>query len=377
MFSRFKTSALTCALAGLIASISAQAEALTGAYRLTSPAAPQTGQLMIRVYDRPATLGDLRDPILERTVTAAELEEGVVLELPVGKRFAILLHHDENGNGAIDRNLIGIPTEALAFSNNYAPKGPPAFDRAAIELAPAQVLSQTLTLRQPLGRRGQIGVGLGAIIQESPYRGADAVDAMPLPVLVYIGERLQVTGTRIAWTFAGTPALRVAAVGSLRFGAYSEADSPLLAGLGDRQTSLFGGLAATADLPGGFETQVSYQHDLMDELKGGVARLEFSKGWTWHMLRFTPSIGLNWTSQAVTDYEFGVPEDRARLQRPAYRADEAWNPEVGLSIQAELTPTWRVFSRIGMEFLDDTIQQSPLVDRDRMASGFIALTYTF
>lgn len=32
--------------------------------------------------------------------------------------YGLVLYHDENGNGRIDRNLIGIPKEGFGFSNN-------------------------------------------------------------------------------------------------------------------------------------------------------------------------------------------------------------------------------------------------------------------
>lgn len=40
-----------------------------------------------------------------------------VPDLPVGD-YAIRFFHDENNNGALDTNWIGIPTEAFGFSND-------------------------------------------------------------------------------------------------------------------------------------------------------------------------------------------------------------------------------------------------------------------
>lgn len=36
--------------------------------------------------------------------------------------YAIAMYQDENSNGKIDKNFIGIPTEGFGFSNNYKPK---------------------------------------------------------------------------------------------------------------------------------------------------------------------------------------------------------------------------------------------------------------
>jgi uncharacterized protein (DUF2141 family) len=49
--------------------------------------------------------------------------------------WAVLVYQDENGNGELDRNLIGIPKENYGFSRDAASKfGPPGFDDAAIEV---------------------------------------------------------------------------------------------------------------------------------------------------------------------------------------------------------------------------------------------------
>jgi uncharacterized protein (DUF2141 family) len=40
--------------------------------------------------------------------------------LPYGE-FAFAVYHDENNSGEIDKNLIGIPKERYAFSNNIKP----------------------------------------------------------------------------------------------------------------------------------------------------------------------------------------------------------------------------------------------------------------
>ena len=52
--------------------------------------------------------------------------------------YAIAVYHDENGNGKLDRNLLGVPTEGYGFSNDARGRmGPPSFDQAAFTLGEA------------------------------------------------------------------------------------------------------------------------------------------------------------------------------------------------------------------------------------------------
>jgi uncharacterized protein (DUF2141 family) len=50
-------------------------------------------------------------------------------DIPSGN-YAIKLFQDENENGSIDKNIIGIPTEGYGFSNNGGAMGQPSFSDA-------------------------------------------------------------------------------------------------------------------------------------------------------------------------------------------------------------------------------------------------------
>jgi uncharacterized protein (DUF2141 family) len=49
--------------------------------------------------------------------------------------YAVMIFHDENGNGKMDSNLIGIPTEGYGFSNEAKGSfGPPKFSAMKITI---------------------------------------------------------------------------------------------------------------------------------------------------------------------------------------------------------------------------------------------------
>ena len=49
-------------------------------------------------------------------------------------KIAIVAYHDEDSDGKMKTGLFWRPKEGFAFSNNYQPKGPPSFEKAAIVL---------------------------------------------------------------------------------------------------------------------------------------------------------------------------------------------------------------------------------------------------
>ncbi len=58
----------------------------------------------------------------------------VFKDVPAGT-YAVAIYHDQDKNGEMDTNWIGIPKEPYAFSNNAMGKmGPPNFDDASFEV---------------------------------------------------------------------------------------------------------------------------------------------------------------------------------------------------------------------------------------------------
>ncbi len=61
--------------------------------------------------------------------------------------WAVVAYQDENSNGELDTNMLGIPKEPYGFSRDARSKfGPPGFDDAAIEVGEAPTTA-TVRLR--------------------------------------------------------------------------------------------------------------------------------------------------------------------------------------------------------------------------------------
>lgn len=69
-------------------------------------------------------------------VSAMEEGEGVALfDVPFGE-YAVAVFLDENGNGKLDKNAIGVPKEQFGFSNNFRPRtGGPKFRNCRFEFS--------------------------------------------------------------------------------------------------------------------------------------------------------------------------------------------------------------------------------------------------
>jgi len=343
---------------------------------VTVGGAPAEGTLVVQIYDSANAFGDFRDPAREFRVQLADGTEHRFEDVPTGT-IAVLAFVDENDNGFLDKNFIGIPRETLGISNNYRPKGPPAFQRASFDMPVGGARDIDIELFRVLGNRGRLGVGVGVVGQSSPYVGSSETVLQPIPAITYNGERLQWLGPNIQYGVAGSGKFRLAVSASYRIGAYEEDDSPVLDGLGDRDGTLLAGLGMRYEIPGGINLLARYEHDVLDRIGGGQARLRLSKAFQAGIVRLVPQVAVNWLGADLANYDFGVPASAATPERPEWNVGSAVSLEVGFGSFIELTEDWRIILNLSLEQFDDSVGDSPIVDTDRVVRGFAAITYVF
>jgi uncharacterized protein (DUF2141 family) len=91
-----------------------------------------TGSIYIAVFDSDSTF---MKPQQWKASSRANAHKGQVQfvfhDLPAGT-YAVSTFHDENGNGKLDQNDLGVPIEGYGFSNDaQGTSGPPKFPQAA------------------------------------------------------------------------------------------------------------------------------------------------------------------------------------------------------------------------------------------------------
>jgi outer membrane protein len=337
---------------------------------------PASGTLVFQVYDAADAFGDLRDPAQEFSQPA--VGDGIYrLEDISDGEIAVLVYHDENANGLMDKNFIGIPRELLAISNAYQPKGPPSFARASFDMPSDEPLQIDMKMYQVLGERGRLGLGVGVIGRSNPYRDSSRTVSQVIPAVTYVGERLQWFGPALRYGILGSGKLRLAAAAEYRIGVYEEADSTFLSGLGDREDTVLAGFGLQYEIAEGFELEVLYQHDALDRIGGGMANVRLSRGIPWGTAVFVPKIAYNWLGSEMSNHDFGVPQSAATPDRPAYQLGSTTSVEAGVGVFIELTENWRIIIDVAGERLQDSVAASPIVDDDVVIKGIAVATYVF
>ncbi len=105
-----------------------------------------TGTVRLAVVDSAAGWDGKAAPVQAQSLPAtADAAQVVFKSLPAGD-YAVLVTHDENDNGTLDTNLVGIPVEGYGFSNNPRVQRKPTFDEARVHV-PADGAAIDIALR--------------------------------------------------------------------------------------------------------------------------------------------------------------------------------------------------------------------------------------
>lgn len=226
-------------------------------------------------------------------------------------------------------------------------------------------------------RRGPptLSAGVMGIVRDTPYREADN-DSLLVPVFQYEGERLYFRGLNLGWRLDPQAPIQVELIARARLDGFEAKDSPVFAGMAERERSLELGASASRALGPG-RVEFAAFTDALDRSGGQELDLMWRGDFGQGPFRVQPEVGLRWQSEDLVDYYFGVRAAEATALRPAYRGDSALVPRVAVNALAPLGGQWSVFARLSFDDLPSEITDSPLVDRGSERRAFIGLIYGF
>jgi outer membrane protein len=222
-------------------------------------------------------------------------------------------------------------------------------------------------------------VGAAGVFGPSPYRGGDPI-AMPFPLIMYEKGNFRFFGTQLSYDFYDEDGWVFQGLGQIRLEGYDEDDSRHLKSMGDRDPTFEMGVGLKKDL--GFSVfNTTFTNDVLGKHNGYEVRMFFDKRikhcFNVEGLTTTPSVGVSFRNKNLNNYYYGVRAKEATATRAYYKVSDSVNPFVGVSMTYPLGEKWELFSSANIEFLDDEIRSSPIVDGDYFATFMIGAMYTF
>lgn len=94
----------------------------------------ELGTLKVAIYNNAGDYLNSTYRLAETPINDVQEVTMLFKGIPEGL-YAISIYHDENDNGEMDTNIMGIPTEDYAFSNNAPSRfGPASYEDAVFEV---------------------------------------------------------------------------------------------------------------------------------------------------------------------------------------------------------------------------------------------------
>ena len=274
----------------------------------------------------------------------------------------------ERGNGAVNRALQSRQLSLHSLSLLCLWIGFAGIAQAA------ETAAEQGEIRARIEPHGFIyGGALG--IRSEIYSGYDR-RVIPLPVIGYRGEKLQVFGPFVRYQLADAGALDVDIRVNPRFGGFDESDSEIFRGMAAREFSMDLGFGLTWKRDD-WKIELANLHDVLDRSNGQEWTLSLGRAFSAGPVFVEPSVGLSHVDSAHVDYYYGVAATEAASFRPAYAGESALNTRFGISL---MTPVlFGGLTRLGIEHtrFDASIADSPLTDTDASTSIYLAFSTFF
>lgn len=221
-----------------------------------------------------------------------------------------------------------------------------------------------------------LGAGVGVI--QHPYKQYSN-DVVPVPVLTYESENFWFRGLGggyYLWN-DGTDQLSLTAYWLPMYFKPSDSDSHKLRRLDSRHSTMMAGISWFHHTQYG-SLRTTLSGDTLDKSNGLIWDLGWIYRYTNGNLTLTPGIGVEWNSDNMNDYYYGVSHKESRKSGLRdYSADGGWNPYLELSANYRFLGNWSVYGTARYTRLSDEITDSPMVDKSWTGLLSTGVTYTF
>lgn len=99
----------------------------------------QTGLIKVAVVDSADAFGGKAAPVQTGGAPPRGEDANFTFKALEPGMYAVMVTHDENGNGKLDTNLLGMPLEGYGFSNNPQAMRKPTWDEVRFEIDDSDV----------------------------------------------------------------------------------------------------------------------------------------------------------------------------------------------------------------------------------------------
>lgn len=166
----------------------------------------------------------------------------------------------------------------------------------------------------------------------------------------------------IGYTLNKTRSTMLNLVGRSSFATISEEfqeQGDLLDDIRDRDGSFEMGIEYLKQFPKS-DLRISALHDALSRHQGFILSLDQSRPIYLTEWLIIPSWGVNYLSEKLVDYYYGVSPAEARVDRPAYSADAGWSLSGRVYVERPINQEWTLFGFVRYSHFSSSITDSPI-----------------
>lgn len=226
---------------------------------------------------------------------------------------------------------------------------------------------------------GTAALGGGIRLGQSPYLASDNEDqrnADLIPLYLYTGKYFFARGVSGGVHLFRNDVFQISALARYRFQKLDPDSNEFYSGLTERKQSLDAGIELGVVQPWG-ELKLDWVTDTLDRHKGQETRFSYRYRFESGPWSFSPYISWTWQDANLTNYYFGVSEEEATPERPAYQPGSSQWVGFGLNSAWHVSDRIVLFGNVGFGGADTEVLDSPLVAEDGFSSVFVGGTYQF
>ena len=227
----------------------------------------------------------------------------------------------------------------------------------------------------PNSREVTQSLGGGIVVVPQPYEGV-GTSVVPVPLANLSYRRFYIEGIDAGFRWRERAFLGYRVFVGPRFMGYDAGDSDALAGMDDRDFSGDAGIGVTLR-PIPFLVDLEIRSDILGKSDGEELNLDGDLLLPLGGGLLRPSAGLQWQSDEMVDYYYGVARDEARPGRPAYEGEAALSWFLEIEASRRVGERWTFVAGLISNRLAGEISGSPIVDGTRSESGYMGFLFGF
>lgn len=125
------------------------------------------------------------------------------------------------------------------------------------------------------------------------------------------------------------------------------------------------------------ELSIAIATDISDVHRGHQASLRYSRFWQTHGWNVAVTPSLNWKSQNLVDYYYGLRADDNVGLENHYTANGGWSRKLAISASYPLSEEWQLLVKGSYQWLNRGMYMSPLVKDKSVRSLFVGVSHSF